>query len=497
MSVPRFRQQIVPRTALAVLGTAVLLSGCTANGTTKAGGKPAAVRTAGITVRFASGDQQPYDVAFARDVAALSGGTVKIDVLPYDHRAPSVDPRIGKDLAAGRIDVADIASRAWVRLGVTSFTAYQDPFLVTSRELLDAAVQPPVAPALLKSLMRVGVTGLAIAPRSVRYLFSTRPLTTPGQFHDTVVHTNDDPLADQLFTALGATTDTTIEAGVPTRQALLKGMLTGVESDVQSARVNDYVSAAPYVLVGAPLFAKTTTFAASTARLKALGPRVAGWLEQAAKSAAAGASRSLNDQAAWAGACAAGLKPQQLRPTQLDALRAAELPVYNVVAATPPSTLAVDRIGLLATESPRLDSWTLCGATTPSPTGDVDGTYTTRITRGEVRAVGDCETCGNDGDYTITIRDGRYALEHPPPPDQDPNEPSVAATAGWRRGDPIEVGSVVLTGDRALFRPDVGTQYGAGPASYTFQAFRGHLRWSAGSGLTWEVFTAKPWTKKS
>lgn len=498
-SVP-VRHRMIRQVAVLALGTALLGSGCTVTGTTKGGGKRRPqVKTEAVTVRFAAGERQPYDLIFAREVASLSKGLVKIDVVPYDERDSTIDERIAKDLVAGRVEVADIASRAWLTLGVNSFTAYQAPFLVTSRELLDAAVRPPVAPALLDSLKEIGVTGLAVAPRSVRYLFSTRPLATPGQFHGAVVRVNDDPLAEQAFSTLGATTDKTVEAGVATRQALRNGQLTAVEADVQTARVNDYVGVAPYVLVGAPLYAKTTTFAANTARLKAMGPQVARWLERAATSAAAQVSKTLNDEAAWSGACAAGVKPQQLLPTQLDELRAAELPVFNTIGASRRASLALDRIGWLAIQQPRLDPWTLCGRTprAPSPTRPIDGTYTTRITSDDVLAAGDCVTCGNDGSYMLTIHDGRYALQHPPPPDQDPNEPSVAQFAGWRRGDPMEVGSVLLTGDRALVRPDVGSQSGAGPATYTFEAFRGRLRWSAVSGTTWEVFTAKPWTKTS
>ena len=167
--------------ALAVIA-ALMVAGCSGPGTGKAGGAPAAAPNGTITLTFASADPLPVDTTFATLVDQDSGGHLRLRTVSYNARSVSVDQTIAADLQKGKLDVGDVGSRAWESLGVLAFRAYQDPFLVTSRELLDAAVTGPVAAGLLATLKPAGITGLAIAPDSIRYLYSTRPLTTPAQF---------------------------------------------------------------------------------------------------------------------------------------------------------------------------------------------------------------------------------------------------------------------------------------------------------------------------
>ena len=49
----------------------------------------------------------------------------------------------------------------------------------------------------------------------------------------------------------------------------------------------------------------------------------------------------------------------------------------------------------------------------------MDGTYGVTISGAEV-ASGDCVTCGNDGQFTLIVHKGRYALLHPLLPNADP-----------------------------------------------------------------------------
>ena len=70
-------------------------------------------------------------------------------------------------------------------------------------------------------------------------------------------------------------------------------------------------------MVNAPLFAKTTTFAASSAVLAKPPARDAGWLRQAAAPQATTAT----DHLRWASACSQGLKPLAVTQHQFTALR--------------------------------------------------------------------------------------------------------------------------------------------------------------------------------
>jgi hypothetical protein len=120
--------------ALALVGV-LAAAGCNGQGASKAGGVPEAAPHGTITLSFASADQLPVDTTFATLVAKDSGGHLKLHTSYYNGRSTSVDVRLAAALAAGKLDVADVASRAWESQGIEAFRAYQVPFLVTSRSL--------------------------------------------------------------------------------------------------------------------------------------------------------------------------------------------------------------------------------------------------------------------------------------------------------------------------------------------------------------------------
>jgi TRAP-type C4-dicarboxylate transport system substrate-binding protein len=471
--------------ALAVIGV-LLVAGCTGAGVSKAGGAPAAPAGT-ITLTFASADLLPADSLFATQVDRDSGGHLKVRTVPVDYNSPSIDQTLAADLAKGKLDVADVGSRAWESLGINAFRAYQEPFLITSRELLDAAVTGTVATGLLDTLKPIGITGLAIAPDSIRYLYSTRPLTTLAQFKGARIRINDSATTGEVLNALGATPVTDLPSGPQTVEALHDGALTAIESNPVNAMQDGYLHVAPYVAVNAPLFAKTVTFAANSARMARLPARDAAWLRQAAQQAAAAEASDAGDRTMWGSLCGQGLKPLALTEPQLTALQAAESPVYAELAADLPTTLAADRIGSLAITKPRMDSWATCHGIQDlsSPSKVLDGSYTVTITKAEVVAAGEPADSGNDGVFRIAIHDGRYALYHP----------AGLPGPAWRPEDPAEVGTITITGNHATLVPEVNQQFGSGPASYTFELFHGLLTWHLLSGPTWD--TTRPWRKLS
>ena len=137
--------------ALALIGV-LAAAGCSGQGASKAGGAPEAAPDGTITLSFASADQLPVDTTFATLVAKDSGGHLKLHTSYYNGRSTSIDVQLAAALQAGKLDVGDVASRAWESLGIEAFRAYQVPFLVTSRSLLDRAVTRPVAAGLLAAL---------------------------------------------------------------------------------------------------------------------------------------------------------------------------------------------------------------------------------------------------------------------------------------------------------------------------------------------------------
>src|SRR5262249_52817813 len=367
-------------------------------------------------------------------VAKVSGGHLKLRTIYYNGRSTSVDVTIAAALAAGKLDVGDVASRAWESQGIVAFRAYQVPFLVTSRALLGRAVTAPVAAGMLAALKPAKVTGLAIVPTGIRYLLSTRPLTDPAQFHGAKIRINDSRASSEVISALGATPVSSVASGPAAVQALRDGRLTAIEADPIGAMSNGYLPVAPHRLVTAPLYARTTPLAVSSAALAKLPAAAAGWLREAAVQAAASQAASTSDRVGWASMCGQGARPVAATQSQFQALHAAEAATYAELAADPATTLAIDRIGGLAAGEPRMDPWATCHGVgvAGSPTKALDGRYGTTWTQAEVVASGDCPNCGNAGTFTLTIHDGRYALRHPVQLHNNSSEPSVAFFQGWR-----------------------------------------------------------------
>jgi TRAP-type C4-dicarboxylate transport system substrate-binding protein len=482
--------------ALALIGV-LAAAGCSGQGASKAGGAPEAAPDGTITLTFASADRLPVDTTFATLVAKDSGGHLKLHNLYYNGRSTSIDVRLAAALQAGKLDVGDVASRAWESLGIEAFRAYQVPFLVTSRSLVDRAVAGPVATGLLNALKPAKVTGLAIVPTGIRYLLSTRPLTTPAQFYGAKIRINDSATGSEVISALGATPVTDIASGPPVVQALRDGKLTAIEVDPVNAMMNGYLQVAPYVLVNAPLYAKTTTLAVASAALARLPAADAGWLREAAVQAAASQAASTSDRVDWASMCGQGAKPLAATQRQFKALHDAEASTYADLSGDPQTTLAIDRLGEMATKERRMDNWATChgAGVAASPTKVLDGRYGLTYTQAEVVASGDCADCGNAGTFTLTIHDGRYAISHPVQLHANPTEPAVESFRGWRPSDPVEVGAIFISGNRATLVPEVNQQNGSVPAVFTFELFRGVLTWHLVSGPAWEQVA--PWKRLS
>ena len=65
----------------------------------------------------------------------------------------------------------------------------------------------------------------------------------------------------------------------------------------------------------------------------------------------------------------------------------------------------------------------------------------------------------------------------------------------WRPEDPVEVGSISISGNQATFVAQTSQQNGSGTTRYTFELFHGLLTWHRLSGLQWDG--TSPWRKLS
>jgi hypothetical protein len=65
-----------------------------------------------VTIRFAGAAPWPWQNDFTRELAHASGGSLRAQLVNYDRSVTDLDQRIARDLARGRLDVADVAARA-------------------------------------------------------------------------------------------------------------------------------------------------------------------------------------------------------------------------------------------------------------------------------------------------------------------------------------------------------------------------------------------------
>jgi TRAP-type C4-dicarboxylate transport system substrate-binding protein len=191
---------------------ALLAAGCTqrsAQGDAdKAGGS-----TGRVVLRLgaAYGEDQPdakWARYFANQVARLSKGTVRVDVVfrVGGDGVPDVEQRLAKRVRNGDYDLGWIGARAWDELGVTSFQALQAPFLITNYALLDKVVTSPAAGEMLAGLDRYGVVGLALVPDLLRHPVGfTHPLVTLSDLAGARIRTNPSRATDAIVRSLGAT----------------------------------------------------------------------------------------------------------------------------------------------------------------------------------------------------------------------------------------------------------------------------------------------------
>ncbi len=183
---------------------------------TKAGGGG---DTEPIVLRFGTDDFPGRPGAdqieeFARRVTELTDSGVRIEGVwkaGRDGDGRTWDQRVAQKTIDGELDGANIPARAWDLMNVNSMKAFHAPFLITNEAAMNAVLaDSTIAHDMLAGLDGTGVTGLAIAPDSIRYLFGFRepfPLTTAAGFDGALIRTPASATTWATYEALGAKPD--------------------------------------------------------------------------------------------------------------------------------------------------------------------------------------------------------------------------------------------------------------------------------------------------
>jgi TRAP-type C4-dicarboxylate transport system substrate-binding protein len=395
-----------------VLGAVLMLglAGCNAR-SNKAGGDIAGpART--LTVMSGVGiKQQALD--FADEVVRLSNGnlTIRFDTTTHPED-PHAEAEIIKDVRQGRAASALVGARVFDTLGINDFEPLIAPLVVDSYALEGAVFAAGIPQAMLQSVSRLGLVGIAILPGPLRRMFGeTQPFLHPSDFAGKVVGIQESALARQTLAALGA------RAKPLPATTSLEGV-DGYEQQLDSIAGSGYVKRGTYVTTNLVLWPRPLVLVMGQQAYASLSADQRGVLEEAAKRtiAPALAAARKEDADAMQVLCKSPASLEAATASDLGDFRAALAPVYSRLSAAPATRRWLDRIEALNRGLPPV------APTCPSPAeqaagapGELDGVWEVSFSRSEwIDAVGlsDAEVPAGLGGITVRLelRDRRFLL---------------------------------------------------------------------------------------
>jgi TRAP-type C4-dicarboxylate transport system substrate-binding protein len=341
---------------IALLAAASLASGCvaTSNDSDKAGGVE---RNGTVTLRMASAPWDLQDVpplaAFARRVRALSGGSVRINVVNlWANYAPDAEAQVVRATESGAVDLGWAGSRVFDTLGVPAFQALSAPMLIDTYPLADAVLRSGLTSRMLTSLTGSRLTGLAVLGDELRYPIGVQhPLLAPSDWRGLSIGTYRSRAQADAIRALGA--NPVVAFGAYRDHAVANGTIQGFEFDVRRYDRDMWAARAPFVTANVALWAQFDVLFANSERLSSLSDEQRGWLQQAARDAAENSVGAAQERDSFvAHSCAAGAHFVTATPADLAAMRRAFGPVYQSLGQDRQTRRFVDQIQQLKTATP-------------------------------------------------------------------------------------------------------------------------------------------------
>lgn len=409
-----------------VLGAATVLSGCSDDAVSKAGGT-----TPPVTLTIGTDDTDDRLAAslireFAQQVAEVSGGSVVIEPVWRAAGANQADwdQKVARMVSSGELDMGMIPARAWDTEGVSTLQALHAPFLVDSNALMGAVVTDAVAAEMLAGLEDVGVTGLALLPESLRHPFSfTEPVIDPTDLDGSTIRAPRSELNYSVLEAFGAEPMDVAGPGTDFGAAVANGSISAAESSYDAAQQLPRRSVGT---ANVTLYPKVQSLVVNSSVLGDLSDEQREAVEVAAAGTRTWAVEEMpTDTEAATEFCDAGFQTVLAPEASLDAWGAAAQSVYDQLEEDPDTAQMIATIIRLK-ESVTVSEAELpvaCGseAEESSPTVPVgenvipDGTYRRDNTQASLEAAGmDAATAQEyAGVLTFTLGGGVYT-ETPP-----------------------------------------------------------------------------------
>jgi TRAP-type C4-dicarboxylate transport system substrate-binding protein len=411
-------------------------AGC---GGTKAGGA-GPQHTVVLTIATHESDDRGLREYIAA-VSRLSAGSIKLELREdWRHQDIAYDRATVGDVRVGKVDLAEVAVRPLDELGVHDFEAVTAPFLVDGFALEQKLLASPLTDRMLPAVRRVGVEGLAMLPGELRRPFGlTRRLLQPSDYRDAVIGIRPSRLAAATLRTLGAST-----RGY-TSHELPPFVFDGAELDLVTLEGNEYDIEGSSLTANVAFWPNASVVVANGNVLGELTAEQRDVLHRAGRKALAPAiARLRNEDRVEAGIlCRRGrVAFVTATPSQVDALRAAVLPVYAELMNNPKTGRFIREIDAMKRKSSH-ERVVPCFAPSPPEKAAtlLDGTWemtASSAVAGEVDA----------GRYLMILRHGR-----------------VFAIRPWK-----STGTFAVHGDTVLFRSSDG-EYGV----YRWNLFRDTL----------------------
>jgi TRAP-type C4-dicarboxylate transport system substrate-binding protein len=387
-----------------LLIAALALAGCSTS-SDKAGGTGARKT---VVLRLAIGTDSTEVGGFGSEVQRLSGGTVRVVVVPnWRLGQVSFEHGVIADVRAGRVDLGAVASRAWDGEGVSSFRALGAPLLIDSYALQERVLRSPLAREMLAGLRPTGLVALGLLPGALRRpLGRVHPLLAPAGYEGLRIGLQQSRLGSAALRALGAT-PVPISAEDPALG------LDGVESHVTAIQNTGQDRHRPYLTTNVVLWPRPLVLFTSRQTLARLTPAQREALRAAAAADLGPETRviaSFERDVTQAECSQRRLRFVAATPADLTALRQAMQPVYDRLDRDPQTGRFIAQIeqmrrqvGAPVSVVPRCASGAPATGATTSP---VDGSYRVTVRPGDLPAA--ARVPEQYGVWQIVLDRGRF-----------------------------------------------------------------------------------------
>jgi TRAP-type transport system periplasmic protein len=298
MSIDRSVTKVIA--GLAACG--LLLAGC---GEVDAGRAGSETRDEPRVLTFAQpNDGEPPEqlLRWAEDVERLSAGTMTIE-FQNAWRLGEVEYEAGtlSDVGAGEVDLAWIGARAFDTVGVESFQALVAPMLVDSHDLQAAVFEAGIPEQMLDGVDELDVVGVGVLPGPMRKLLGKdHSFVATDDFAGTVIGLQASGVAEQTFTALGAT-PTRLASGADISE------VDGYEQQLASIWGNHYELEADFITANLNLWPRPLVLVAGTDAFESLDADQQGVLREASANAIPGALEASREEDRSVARASAGL----------------------------------------------------------------------------------------------------------------------------------------------------------------------------------------------